>query len=201
MQAQEPVSIHLSEKNGLPDKEFYDIIEDDEGFIWLCADKGFFRYDGKTFKSYTNEKQRGISVFGAKQDSLGRIWCNNISGQFFYIEDEKLHLFTDLSKLLKGELPQFIIKGEYLLVFSRGYIYRVNLKTKLLDYNYTPNDRQAFGEPFKAGETIYFTNGFSLESITSKNEFKKIFSTNLLQRNKDGTSIVQGKSRIFKTSS
>ena len=201
MQAQEPVSIHLSEKNGLPDKEFYDIIEDDEGFIWLCADKGLFRYDGKTYKSYTNNKQRGISVFGAKQDSLGRIWCNNISGQFFYTDGEELHLFTDLSKLLKGELPQFTIKGEYLLVFSRGYIYRVNLKTKLLDYNYTSNNRQTFGEPFKAGETIYFTNGTSLESINSKNEFKKIFSTNLLQRNKNGINIVQGKSRIFKTSS
>ena len=99
MQAQEPVSIHLSEKNGLPDKEFYDIIEDDEGFIWLCADKGLFRYDGKTYKSYTNKNQRGISVFGAKQDSLGRIWCNNISGQFFYTDGKELHLFTDLSKL------------------------------------------------------------------------------------------------------
>jgi hypothetical protein len=201
MQAQGPVSIHLSEKNGLPDKEFYDIIEDNGGFIWLCADKGLFRYDGKIFKSYTNKKQRGISVFGAKQDSLGRIWCNNISGQFFYTEGEKLHLFTDLSKLLKGELPQFTIKGEYLLVFSRGHIYRVNLKTKLLDYNYTSNDRQVFGEPFRVGETIYFTNGVSLERITSKNEFKKIFSTNLLQSNKDGTNIVQGKSRVFKTSS
>jgi hypothetical protein len=35
LKAQEPASIHLSKKDGLQDKEFYDIIEDDKDFIWL----------------------------------------------------------------------------------------------------------------------------------------------------------------------
>ena len=199
MQAQEPVAIHLSEKNGLPDKEFYDIIEDDKGFIWLCADKGLFRYDGKTYKSYSNTAQIGLSVFGAKQDSLGRIWCNNISGQFFYTQDGKLHLFTDLSKLLKGELPQFIIKGEYLWVFSRGNIYKINLETKHIEFFF--NKAQNIGAPFKVDNTIYVTNGGEIQSITSENDFKKILVTNLPIRNKKGHTISQGKPKIFKVSS
>ena len=107
MKAQQLVSIHLSEKRGLPDKEFYNIIEDNKGFIWLCADKGFFMYDGKTYKKYSNPQQRGLSVFGVKEDNLGRIWCNNISGQFFYAQEGKLHLFIDLKDKLKGELADF----------------------------------------------------------------------------------------------
>ena len=100
MQAQEPVYIHLSEKNGLPDKEFYDIFEDDKGFIWLGADKGLFRYDGKNFKNYLNKNQRGLSIFNIQQDEFKRVWCNNVFGQFFYIKDDKLNLFIDLSKQL-----------------------------------------------------------------------------------------------------
>ena len=114
LQAQEPVSVHLSEKDGLPDKEFYDILEDDKGFIWLCADKGFFRYDGKVYTNYINKLQRGLSVFNVQKDHLGRIWCTNISGQFFYTQNNALHLFTDLSKQLNGELAEFIIKKKYL---------------------------------------------------------------------------------------
>jgi len=199
MQAQEPVAIHLSEKNGLPDKEFYDIFEDDKGFIWLCADKGLFRYDGKKYRSYTNKEQRGLSVFGIKQDSLGRIWCNNISGQFFYVQGGKLHLFTDLRKILKGELAQFIIKGEYLWVFSMGNIYKINFETKLIAQCY--NKVQSLGVPFKVDNTIYVRNRDEIHSITSKNDLKQVLVTNLEIKDKNGYTISQGKPNIFKVSS
>ena len=68
--AQEPVFVHFSEKNGLPDKEFYDLIEDSKGFVWLAADKGLFRYDGKAYKKYTNELQRSSSIFNLQEDKF-----------------------------------------------------------------------------------------------------------------------------------
>lgn len=40
--SQNPVSIQLTEKDGLPDIEFYGAVEDTEGFICLAADKGLF---------------------------------------------------------------------------------------------------------------------------------------------------------------
>ncbi len=193
---EEPVSIHISEKDGLPSKEFYDILEDDKGFIWLCADKGFFRYDGKIFKSYGNTKQRGLSVFNVQQDALKRVWCNNISGQFFYVKDNKLHLFTDLSKLLKGELPQFIVKDNYLWVFSRLKVYKINLSTKLIEFSFNRNHN--VGTPLKVNKTIYFTDNDSLSSITSKNKLKNILALNLPLKDKNGGFINQGKHYIFK---
>ena len=62
--AQQPVFTQLTEKDGLPDIEFYGVVEDNKGFIWLAADKGLFRYDGKKFKNYTHPDKRGLSVFG-----------------------------------------------------------------------------------------------------------------------------------------
>jgi hypothetical protein len=198
-QAQEPVSIHLSEKDGLPDKEFYDIIEDNKGFIWLGADKGLFRYNGKTFKNYINKNQRGLSVFNVQQDHLKRIWCNNVSGQFFYVEDDKLHLFIDLSKQLKGELANFIINEDFLWVFTLKYSYKINFKTKLIEHIYV--SRNYFGVPHKINETIFFGNSDSISSINSQNKIKHLLHTNLPNIDKKGVKISQGKSKFFKIGS
>ncbi len=194
--AQEPVSIHISEKDGLPSKEFYNILEDDKGFIWLCADKGLFRYDGKVFKNYSNAKQRGLSVFNVQQDASKRIWCNNISGQFFYVKDNKLHLFVDLSKLLKGELAPFIVKDNYLWVFTMRKIYKINLSTKLVELGFNAN--YSIGNPLKVNKTIYFTDKNSLSSITSDNKLKNILALNLPIIDKNGKGVSQGKHHLFK---
>lgn len=128
--AQRPVSIHLSEKEGLPDVEFYDVMEDKDGFIWLAADKGLFRYDGKKFVRYTHPKQRGMSVFHLRKDAKGRIWCNNLTGQFFYLENNELQLFVDIEDQTNTLLPRYIITEQGLqIVTGRGY-YKVDFATQ-----------------------------------------------------------------------
>jgi len=193
-----PVFVHLSEESGVPDKEFYDILEDDKGYIWLCADKGFFRYDGKIFKSYTNVAQRGLSVFNGQQDDFGRIWCNNTSGQFFYIQDEKLQLFIDLSEQLKGQLADFVVMDNYLWVFVEGKIHKIDLETKLITYSSIASNKH--GIPFKLKNDVYFR---ALDSIyrISNNTIKPILQTKVSLRDKNGKYIQEGKSRIFKVAS
>lgn len=97
LNAQQPLAIHLTEKDGLPDIEFYDIFKDDKGFIWLAADKGLYKYDGRTYQLFEHPLKRGRSLFSLKQDKKGRIWCNNLAGQFFYVEKNKLHLFENFA--------------------------------------------------------------------------------------------------------
>lgn len=197
--AQEPVSIQLSEKNGLPDKEFYDVIEDDNGFVWLCADKGLFRYDGKVFEKYTSTYQRGLSVFYLQEDSLNRIWCTNISGQFFYIENDKLRLFIDLSTELNGELAQYVVTKTYLYVFTVKHIYQIDLNTKTVKIIHESKSR--FGSPYKYKNATYFGSADSISCITSKNELKDLLATNLSDKNQEGVGVVQGKSELFKVNS
>lgn len=130
--AQEPVSIQLTEKDGLPDIEFYDMIEDQQGFMWFAANKGLYKYDGKEFKNYTHPNKRGLSVFSLEFDQQNRLWCTNTSGQFFYVKNDSLKLFFDISKTLKStqRLYQFNIYNNKLFIYANKQIISVDLKTK-----------------------------------------------------------------------
>ncbi len=127
---QDPVTIHLTEKDGLPDIEFYDLHEDKEGYIWLAADKGLYRYDGRDFLNFTNEEKRGLSVFELKEDPSGRLWCNNISGQFFYIDGKKLVTFIDLRERLGGSLATYEVLNNSLYIIGSKEIFKVDIATK-----------------------------------------------------------------------
>lgn len=127
---QVPISIQISENEGLPDTEFYDILEDDKSFLWLAADKGLFRYNGKNFRAFNAKNQRGNAVFGLFKDSKNRVWCNNIAGQFLVTNSESLEVFIDLSTTLNGELTEFIVTNEELVVFTAKNIFKVSLSTK-----------------------------------------------------------------------
>ena len=127
--SQHPVFEHLTEKDGLPDIEFYDVLEDVKGYVWLAANKGLFRYNGKEFKSYTNPDKRGLSVFNLKVDSKGRVWCNNITGQFFYVEDDKLHLFDDFKTEVDGQLASYVLKSDTLIVGATKGVFKVSINS------------------------------------------------------------------------
>lgn len=130
IKAQQPVLVNLTEKDGLPDIEYYNILEDSKGFIWLTADKGLYRYDGKTYKQYTNPEKRGLSVFEPIEDHLGRVWTTNISGQFFYTDQDQLITFIDLKDELNGQLADFFVTKNHLVISIRDKLYTVNLETK-----------------------------------------------------------------------
>ena len=121
---QELSYIHLTEKDGLPDVEFYDIHRDNEGYIWLAADLGIFKYDGKKYINYTHPEKRGLSLFNIYEDNQGRIWCNNISGQIFYIKDDRMFLFSDEKNKKYGNQIDVIVQGDLVYITNP---YSVNI--------------------------------------------------------------------------
>ncbi|PQJ23011.1 two-component regulator propeller domain-containing protein [Tenacibaculum sp. SG-28] len=132
--AQQPVYNELTEKDGLPDFVFYSLLEDREGYIWLAANKGLYRYDGREFKLYSSKEKRGLSVFGLKLDSHGRVWCNNLSGQYFYIEDDSLKLFCDLKDVTKGQPSKFIFFDRYLVTSNFDFFAKIDMETKKISF-------------------------------------------------------------------
>ncbi|QHI38538.1 Sensor histidine kinase YpdA [Kordia antarctica] len=173
---QHPIYTQFSEKDGLPDIEFYNMTEDSKGFIWLAANKGFYRYDGNQFKIYTNKEKRGLSVFEPKEDSKGRVWCCNISGQFFYAENDELITFIDLEKEINGRLGSFIVTDKHLLVFTYQTIYKISLKTREIDTRIQIGN-PLIGSPYRYGNEIYVTTGESIVTLDLElNITKKITS-------------------------
>lgn len=128
--AQNPVIEQMEHVSKLPDVEFYDVTEDPQNYIWLAADKGLYRYNGKSYKRFSHPKQKANSLFQLKLDQEGRLWCINIYGQLFYVENDTLHLFYDASKLVKGQLSPFEITNTSIRLFTVDGIYDIILKDK-----------------------------------------------------------------------
>ena len=177
--AQQPVTIQLTEKDGLPDIEFYDVLEDKNGFIWLAADKGLFRYDGKSFVNFSHQNKRGLSVFGLFEDDKGRIWCNTISGQFFYIENQKMILFADLKEDLKGQLPEFKVINNELIAFSEKGIFVINVaskKQKVIRDQISSSPY--YGYPFYYKNQLFFTFENQIKIFEKQQIHSKFIFTN-----------------------
>ncbi|WP_246109098.1 sensor histidine kinase [Seonamhaeicola algicola] len=120
----------MSAVSPLPDVEFYDIIEDHQHYIWLAADKGLFRYNGTTYERFSHPEQKSNSLFQLILDKKNRLWCINIYGQIFYVENDKLKLFYDASKLVNGQLAPYEINNEHITLFTVTGIYIIDLQTK-----------------------------------------------------------------------
>jgi hypothetical protein len=183
---QNPVSYNLLDKSDLPDTVFYDIIEDDANNIFLSAGKGLFKYNGNTYKKIINKQQYGSSVFGLKKDSQGKIWCNNIYGQIFYIEKDSLKLFYNVNKLVKGQLSPFVIKENSVRVYTSQGIFdiaKANKKiTKIFDglvtsaNNYKDSSYAFIIKKDNKQGGVYRIVGNSIEKILGIKNFKDIQS-------------------------
>lgn len=96
LKAQLPVTVNLSEQYGFVSKPVYDLYEAKDGMVWIATENGLFRFDGGTFKKFSHN---GFvdAYSNVQEDRTGRIWCQNFRGQFFYIENDSVVLFADLS--------------------------------------------------------------------------------------------------------
>lgn len=196
LRAQEPVSIHITEKDGLPDIEFYSVLEDSKGFIWLACDSGLYRFDGKTYTQYTNAEKRGLSVFQLTEDAKGRVWCTNISGQFFYIENNKLVTFLDLKEELKGQLANFEILEDTILISTGRSLYVVDLATKKIILKQTSIEG---GSRVMLLEDSFMLINFKTIAILDQYLKKqREFLLNINYKDRDGKSTSQGKTSAFK---
>lgn len=176
--AQHPVSVELSQKDGLPDITFYDMIEDDKGFMWFACNKGLYRYDGREFKSYSHPEKRGLSVFGLKFDNKKRLWFTNITGQYFYIENNKVTLFFDISKELNEQqrLLYFVFLKNNLIVYGNTLISK-NLETKKVRYLKEEKPNLPFYISAVVKNDTLFLNDNSYDrilTVSEENNFKPL---------------------------
>ena len=71
--------------NGLPSRNTTTVIKDRKGFIWVGTENGLCKFDGYTFKTYTNKKGDSTSISNnfinaLIEDKTGRIWVGTMEG-------------------------------------------------------------------------------------------------------------------------
>ncbi len=171
--AQEPVSIHLTEKDGLPDKEFYGVVEDSRGLIWFAGNKGLTRFDGKNYKTYSHPEKRGLSVFEIAVDKKDRVWCINISGQIFYVENDEMFLFKDLKVKLNGHLPELNIYNDQLVVSCYLFVEIFDLTTKTSFSQDKERYQEVYLNSFEVEGTVVYS--YNNDFYTLKNGIPELW--------------------------
>ncbi len=80
----------ISVAQGLSQGMVFDMLQDQEGFIWVATKNGLNRYDGYSFKVFSNDPYNSHSlsrntIVKLFEDSKGRIWAGT--------EDDGLNIY------------------------------------------------------------------------------------------------------------
>lgn len=111
---------HINHVENSPSAEIYQLYQDNQGYVWIGTNEGLYRFDGKNYTFFRSNKYTN-PIAGIQQDKEGRIWCNNFSGQIFYVEEGELKLFYDFSKNYMN-IPDFTVYYfPRIIVFGIGF--------------------------------------------------------------------------------
>jgi signal transduction histidine kinase/ligand-binding sensor domain-containing protein len=119
--------------HGLPSNHIYDLLEDNNGFLWIATDNGVSRFDGKYFQNFSVKD--GLPSSEALQlikEKDGTIWINCYKQLPSYF-DERTNKFTvvkskKLNEISKALLRTAISCDGHLLFFNN--LGTVSLKNK-----------------------------------------------------------------------
>lgn len=125
--AQHPYYYTITDDNGLPSNEVYDIEQDDFGYVWVGCDAGLYRYDGFRFTQFKNKDQNAVAIstlrFSANKSKL---FCQNFFGQVYCVENDSMHIYADVKDKVKGH-PEYSVGAEDKVV--------LNFRDSILCYN------------------------------------------------------------------
>ncbi|MCP4438040.1 MAG: hypothetical protein GY810_03775 [Aureispira sp.] len=102
----------LTDEDGLPSMEVYDILQDSKGYVWIATDGGLCRFDGMSLKTYKHPEQKGLAATRIQEDERGFIWYKNFKNQLFYVDS------SNTTKLL--ELPNNVELNTYFIYKHLG---------------------------------------------------------------------------------
>ncbi|MDX1653059.1 MAG: histidine kinase [Brumimicrobium sp.] len=102
--SQYPSFIEYNSEGGLPSDEVYDIIQDNDGMIWIGCESGLYLFDGFRFIPYTCESQRSKSMTNLELSPDGNVYCINFKGQVFYTKENQLKELKSDSLQIKNIL-------------------------------------------------------------------------------------------------
>ena len=186
-QKPEPVLRHFTTLNGLPSSQIYQVIKDNLGYLWFATDHGIARFNGYEFKVFSSaEGLLDNTVFKLFQDSKNRIWMQTFSGQFFYVENEKVYpyKFNEVPKRIVGNfIPlNFFVDSLEQVYFSCNYRgeYRIDTTGK-------PHIEVSFGKNISYNQ-VFVDEVQKGHYLTSGNRlFNPSLSTYLFFREHNGS--------------
>ncbi len=146
---------HLSIDDGLSNRFVRSCLKDSRGFMWFGTDYGLNRYDGHSFKNYTNysHKINRSSIWGIFEDNNGYLWLvfyQNTRDYLIQLFDPIMEqpieidsIYPELSSSYFDENPLIAFDQtdqEMFFLTQKGTVYRISKgeidKFNLGDFNY-----------------------------------------------------------------
>lgn len=132
-------------KEGLPQSSVNDIIQTQDGYIWMATFGGLVRFDGVSFTTFdrSNTKaMRSDRVLNLFEDSNGSIWISTEDGLLKYKDGEfETFLFTiDAQIYAPNQITEDGLGNIWALVSGRAYLYNG------VDFEEVPVDRESSGQ-------------------------------------------------------
>ncbi len=157
---------HFSVKDGLSNREVFDIHQDSRGFIWIATKYGLNRYDGKSFKWWTKEKN-GLSsneVHHILEDGEGYLWVLSVNS-WFHLDRP---LSTSLVNIYTGKVISLEEKFGEDLPFQTSEILTI-----------VSDEEQTLFISTTQGALFYYRpeQGFQSVPLTSDQGFHLLFAT------------------------
>lgn len=101
----QPYLLHWTESDGLSGNDVYEVVKDDNGWLWVGTSNGLCRFDGQTFEifQYDPKDPHTVSanqVIKLKKVSNGNVWIGTDGGGL-NIYDQKSQRFISLRQDLE----------------------------------------------------------------------------------------------------
>ena len=170
-------------KEGIPQSKVYDVIQDDNGYLWLATESGISKFDGVNFTNYTAEN--GLAEGGIKallKDSEGNIWMGHKSGGISFFDGKEIKIHP-VSELIRVEITSFLMDHENILWITThgdGLIRLDNPyefdhgKIRYEQYKGRQISDLVFSGTMAKGDTLFFITDIGLKKYNkSENLFER----------------------------
>ncbi|MFK7908437.1 MAG: two-component regulator propeller domain-containing protein [Chitinophagales bacterium] len=163
-QTPQPYALEMPEDFSV--KTIYELHEDVvTGDIWMGTEEGLYKYDGVEFQHYVHPDY-STDLSGVNQDSTGRVWCQNFSGQIFHVEGDSLKLFLNHANY-ENNFPTYWVEFPTIYVSSSyGYL-EVDFYTKEEKRQYLRIDSSSYKISPK-GDTLFHERIIKIKSHNNR---------------------------------
>jgi len=166
--SQQPTYYHIGEKE-LANVDVYSILQTSDERLIIATDHGLFEFHQNKFEAIAKHKdQKGSGLYNLIENKKGEVYCCNLTGQIFQLQQQKLKLHFEVPKqyLTSSTILRFD-DSDNLIFASKGF-YKIsdnkieliynNKETYYSLLNKLPNNELILSSEFK-DSLLFIKNG------------------------------------------
>lgn len=181
--AQNPAHFILGE-NELDGVHIYSMHQDRSLNYWFATDNGIFKYDGYEFKNIPCSEMLSSSLFNIVSDPKDVIYCHNLSGQIFKIEQDRCELYFEIPDSLVSSVMEIKISKTGRFFISSTHLAEI-MPDKTLKFHVSSDLKwvQFYEEPNGTLVGIGFNGAQKMSGLRILPEHSEIFPFKIIQKN------------------